>query len=226
MCSWYVYFGNPDIRLGKGGLRRFLLWAPWFLNKTVAQHRAAVELRVLKERAREVGKRRQRYDVRVPEEHHHPEEAGLTSPLPWAEADVADAAGDDEEDSVVGNDQFGVALALAAPDRRPDSRRRAAILKPRTLDDYFQGKVTKWVKDAGDDVPVFSAAIMAAPGAEQEAIDLAREALAALEGRPTIVVVDIPRTSSTTSCESSNPTSAPRSRSSTRVHQRRSCTGS
>ncbi|KAF8725738.1 hypothetical protein HU200_020288 [Digitaria exilis] len=187
----YVYFSSSDIHLGRGGLRRFLLWAPWFLNKTVAQHRAAVELRALKERAREVGERRQRYDVRIPEKHHLAE-AGLTSPLPWAEADADDAAGVDEEDDfVLRDDQSGVAQGM--PPHLLGHAGRVAILKPRTLDDYFQSKVPELMaRDDSDDTMV-SAAVMAAPGADQEAVDLAWEALAVEEGRHTVVVVDIPR---------------------------------
>ena len=62
----YLYRGNPDIHLGGDRLRRYLRWFPWFLHKMVAQHRAASELSVLKERAREIGKQRLRYGVEVP----------------------------------------------------------------------------------------------------------------------------------------------------------------
>ena len=56
-----MYSGNPDIHRAKGRLRRYLWWVYWFLRKLVAQHRAAVELRQLKDRARDVGERRLRY---------------------------------------------------------------------------------------------------------------------------------------------------------------------
>ncbi|XP_020397872.2 disease resistance protein Pik-2 [Zea mays] len=61
----YVYRGNPDVHLRRSGLLRYLLWPPWFVRKMFAQHDAAGQLRVLKDRAREVGERRMRYDVKV-----------------------------------------------------------------------------------------------------------------------------------------------------------------
>ena len=51
----YLYRGNPDIHRARGGLRGYLWWATWFLHKLVAQHRAAQQLRLLKERARDGG---------------------------------------------------------------------------------------------------------------------------------------------------------------------------
>ncbi|XBI67779.1 hypothetical protein VPH35_047075 [Triticum aestivum] len=48
----YLYRGNPDIHRARGGLRGYLWWTTWFLHKLVAQHRAAQQLRLLKERAR------------------------------------------------------------------------------------------------------------------------------------------------------------------------------
>jgi hypothetical protein len=62
----YLYRGNPDIHLGKGFFERYLRWVPWFVKKKVAQHRAALELGKLKDRARDVGERRTRYGVEVP----------------------------------------------------------------------------------------------------------------------------------------------------------------
>ncbi|KAE8767473.1 Disease resistance protein RPM1 [Hordeum vulgare] len=40
----YLYRGNPDVHRARGGLRRYLWWATWFLHKLVAQHRAAEQL--------------------------------------------------------------------------------------------------------------------------------------------------------------------------------------
>ena len=57
----YLYRGNPELHLARGGLRRYVAWLPWFLHKMVAQHRAAIQLRVLRERARDIGERRLRY---------------------------------------------------------------------------------------------------------------------------------------------------------------------
>ncbi|CAL5034664.1 unnamed protein product [Urochloa decumbens] len=57
----YLYRQNPDIHLTKSGIRRYLGWAPcWLLHKMVAQHRAAAQLRKLKERVHDIGERRLR----------------------------------------------------------------------------------------------------------------------------------------------------------------------
>ncbi|KQJ85615.2 hypothetical protein BRADI_4g00620v3 [Brachypodium distachyon] len=63
----YLYRGDPELHRSKAGLRRYLYlwWAPWLMRKTLAQHRAAGQLRKLKERAREIGERRLRYGVEV-----------------------------------------------------------------------------------------------------------------------------------------------------------------
>uniref|UniRef100_A0A0D9VQC5 Disease resistance N-terminal domain-containing protein n=1 Tax=Leersia perrieri TaxID=77586 RepID=A0A0D9VQC5_9ORYZ len=57
----YLYSGNPEIHRAKSRLRRHLWWVYWSLRKLVAQRRAAVQLRQLKDRARDVGERRLRY---------------------------------------------------------------------------------------------------------------------------------------------------------------------
>ncbi|KAF8758195.1 hypothetical protein HU200_010632 [Digitaria exilis] len=169
----YVYFSSSDIHLGRGGLRRFLLWAPWFLNKTVAQHRAAVELRALKARAREVGERRQRYDVRIPEKHHL-QRPGYFGPLHGQRRTPDDAAGVDEEER------------LRPPECPPHllgHAGRVAILKPRTLDDYFQSKVPELMArdDSDDTMQTRRPSISHGKPWPVE------------EGRHTVVVVDIPR---------------------------------
>ncbi|XP_014757287.1 uncharacterized protein LOC100822285 isoform X2 [Brachypodium distachyon] len=63
----YLYRGDPELHRSKAGLRRYLYlwWAPWLMRKMLAQHRAAGQLRELKERAREIGERRLRYGVEV-----------------------------------------------------------------------------------------------------------------------------------------------------------------
>ncbi|KAE8788258.1 Disease resistance protein RPM1 [Hordeum vulgare] len=40
----YLYRGNPDVHRARGGLRRYLWWATWFLHKLVVQHLAAEQL--------------------------------------------------------------------------------------------------------------------------------------------------------------------------------------
>ena len=61
----YLYRGNPDIHRAKGRFQRYLWWVYWSLHKLFAQHRAAIRLRQLKERARDVCERRLRYGVEV-----------------------------------------------------------------------------------------------------------------------------------------------------------------
>ncbi|XP_062213972.1 uncharacterized protein LOC133915000 [Phragmites australis] len=125
----YLYRRNPDIHRTRGGLRRYLWWVSWFLHKLVAQHRAAVHLRQLKDRARDVGERRLRYGVEVPAKSV----AGQSSSA-RAAAPGGYAAGDDEED---GDDQLVVATAT-------DHSGPRAFIRPRTLDDYVEAKLLEW----------------------------------------------------------------------------------
>ncbi|KAF8648954.1 hypothetical protein HU200_064448 [Digitaria exilis] len=143
----YLYRGNPDIHRAKGGLRRYLWWVPWFLHKLVAQHRAAIQLRELKDRARDVGERRLRYGVEVPAKSAAGQSTPVASHGLTSAASLAPslthaasphpaggyAAGDDEED---GDDQ---PLAAALTDY---SDQRA--LFSRTLDDYVKAKLWEW----------------------------------------------------------------------------------
>ncbi|KAL6624316.1 hypothetical protein ACP70R_031637 [Stipagrostis hirtigluma subsp. patula] len=111
----YLYRGNPDIQRARGKIRRYLWWVYWFLHKMVAQHRAAIQLGELKERARDVGERRLRYGVEVPAKslvagQSSLEASAASTSLAQAAAPSAAggyAAGDDEED---GDDQIMVAV--------------------------------------------------------------------------------------------------------------------
>ncbi|XP_062230625.1 uncharacterized protein LOC133928346 [Phragmites australis] len=161
----YLYRGNPDIHLAKGGLWRYLLWAPWFLRKMVAQHRAAEQLRELKERARHVGERRLRYGVEVPAKESSTAGQSSTAPSP---------ADDDEEDG----DNQEVTTVTHHSDR--PSR---ALFEIPTLDDYLERKLVEWMKQvergntgaAAGSIP--SIAIVT-PDTDKYARALAREALA------------------------------------------------
>ena len=92
----YLYRGNRDIHRARGGLRGMLWWATWFPHKLVAQQRAAEQLRVLKERARDVGERRLRYGVEVPNKSEKGQRASSSS---WRAAVAGGyVAGDDDEE--------------------------------------------------------------------------------------------------------------------------------
>ncbi|XP_044359200.1 disease resistance protein Pik-2-like [Triticum aestivum] len=124
----YLYRRNPDIHGARGGLEGYLWWAPWFLRKLAAQHRAADQLRKLKERARDVSKRRLRYGVEVPAKSGEGQSASSSS---WAAA-----AEDDEEDS------DGQLMRAMATGGHSGPR---AFIQPRTLDDYVKAKLWEWI---------------------------------------------------------------------------------
>ncbi|KAF8660951.1 hypothetical protein HU200_057331 [Digitaria exilis] len=59
----YLRRGDPEFYRARGGRWRYLWWASWLVQKMVAQHSAAMRLHELKERARDVGKRRLRKKI-------------------------------------------------------------------------------------------------------------------------------------------------------------------
>ncbi|KAF8673456.1 hypothetical protein HU200_049024 [Digitaria exilis] len=133
----YLYSGNPEIHRAKSKLRRHLWWVYWFLRKLYAQHRAAVHLQQLKERARDVGERRLRYGVEVPGKSA---EAVAKSLGRGASAMPGGGGGGDEEDEDQLVGPWGI---MAAGDS--GGGRRASI-EPRTLDDYVEAKLWEWVR--------------------------------------------------------------------------------
>ncbi|XP_062230681.1 uncharacterized protein LOC133928385 [Phragmites australis] len=181
----YLYRGNPDIHLAKGGLWRYLLWAPWFLRKMVAQHRAAEQLRELKERARDVGERRLRYGVEVPAKEK--EVAGQSSTAPLSSA-APSPAEDDEED---GDNQ-----EVTTVTHHSDRPSRAFFELP-TLDDYLERKLVEWMKkvergNTGAATGSIPSIAIVAPNAK-DAGALANEALAVAKTHfQRSVLVDIP----------------------------------
>ncbi|KAL6619740.1 hypothetical protein ACP70R_034879 [Stipagrostis hirtigluma subsp. patula] len=185
----YLYRGNPDVQRARGRIRRYLWWVYWFLHKLVAQHQAAIQLRELKERARDVGERRLRYGVEVPAKsaaaEQSPRAAGRSS---WAQPFAPAAAGgyatgDDEDD---GDDQYMLATATHHSGRR-------AYFVPRTVDEYVKAKLLEWVQRIpGGAVVTLSTAVMASAAYQLDVLDLARETLVSLSGcYDCVVLVDI-----------------------------------
>ncbi|WVZ90363.1 hypothetical protein U9M48_036670 [Paspalum notatum var. saurae] len=192
----YLYRGNPEIHRARGGLRRYLWWAPWFLQKLVAQHRAAIQLRLLKDRAQHVGERRLRYGVQVPGkslpgEQSPPGVEGLAVAVPSssAQATIAgsgDASGDDEEDG--SGDQL-VAVAMATTTEYYFGPR--AFFQPRTLDEYVKAKLLDWIYGIPWEAVVTLSIAIVAPDADKEALALAYETLVHPPAYHCGVLVDI-----------------------------------
>ncbi|KAL6897951.1 hypothetical protein ACP4OV_006910 [Aristida adscensionis] len=172
----YLYRGNPDIHRARGGLRRFLWWLPWFLQKLAAQRRAAVQLRLLKERARDVGERRLRYGVKVPATtgHQSPTAAGLAAapgsaaakPAAAAAAAAGGGAGDvTDQDNDDDDDDGGAVERLGGP-KTP----RALFLQPRTLEEHVKAKLLNLlrVRESPERAGVRQSIAIVAPDAEQQ----------------------------------------------------------
>nr|ABA94704.2 Leucine Rich Repeat family protein, expressed [Oryza sativa Japonica Group] len=144
----YLYSGNPEIHRAKGRLRRHLWWAYWYLRKMVAQHRAAIQLCQLKDRARDVGERRMRYGVEVP----------ATTKAAAPDAEGGYAAGDDED--------------------YEDHSARRAVYEPPALEDYVNAKLLEWAEEIPPDaIETLSIAIVAPDTDNKEVLDLARDTL-------------------------------------------------
>jgi hypothetical protein len=174
----YLYRGNRDIHRAKGGVWSCLWWAPWFVQKMVAQHRAATQLRELKDRSRDVGERRLRYGVEVPAKAKAAA-AGQPSSLPGHPSSHPAAGGgaaDDHADDAAGDDDD-----YEDEEDDPEARRRAGLLvEPRALEDYFQEKLRQWMRDIRRfslSIKMPSIAVVAPDTADAGAI-VAQEALA------------------------------------------------
>lgn len=129
----YLQSGDLAVHLARGGLRRYVWWTYWLVQKMVAQHRAAMRLRELKDRVSDVGKRRRRYGVEIP-----PPPSSSTPSQGAAAAAAPDAAEDADDDDDDDDTQNQVAAAAGGP----DPRRRA--LEPRTLEDFCAEKLADW----------------------------------------------------------------------------------
>ncbi|KAJ1276721.1 hypothetical protein BS78_05G236200 [Paspalum vaginatum] len=124
----YLRRGDPAIHRARSGLRRYAMWAYWLVQEMIAQHSAAIRLRELKERARDVGTRRLRYGVELPGKS--------------ADSDTGreDKEGEDDDD-----DDYDDAQNLAAvEDDTSDPRRRAQ--QPSSLEDYCARKLGDWLE--------------------------------------------------------------------------------
>jgi len=159
----YRYYGDPDIHRARDGLRRYIWWLPWFVRKVAAQHDAAIRLRELKDQARDIGERRQRYGVEVPAKALMGlsiSAAGSGSPpftVPVPFDDV-----DDEAEQAVSSSEEAVHGA------------RRAVLEARSLDDYFRGKLDDWMQDAKKGKnKTMSVAIIAPKILEKDVLDVA-----------------------------------------------------
>uniref|UniRef100_M8CBX3 Disease resistance RPP13-like protein 4 n=1 Tax=Aegilops tauschii TaxID=37682 RepID=M8CBX3_AEGTA len=125
----YLYRGDPALHLPKEGPGRYLRWAPWLLRKLLAQHRAAGQLRELKDRAQDIGNRRMRYGVEVKTESSS-SGAGLTESL------LLSATQDHEEEEEDDDDQHG-----------DDPLKVALSMTTMWMDkeDYFRRRLDDWI---------------------------------------------------------------------------------
>jgi hypothetical protein len=163
----------------KGRLWCYLWWVYWFLRKLLAQHRAAVQLHQLKDRARDVGERRLRYGVDVPGKS----KAGLAAMASSSSARGGyEAAARDDNEEEDGDNQLVSTRATSSS---------------RTLDDYVKAKLREWIEgvptNAGES---WSVVVTVAPYTYQDLHALLQEIWVSNKskgiGYQRIVLIDIP----------------------------------
>ncbi|XP_044962391.1 uncharacterized protein LOC123413520 [Hordeum vulgare subsp. vulgare] len=167
----YLYRGNPELHLARGGLRRYVFWLPWFVHKMVAQRRAAVQLHALKERARDIGERRARYGVEIPAaaaSRQSPTGSGAETSSSTNQGGRIYAASEDEEED--GDDQL-----VAAKEAAGHSVVKGAFFEPRLPEENVRVKLAEWMEDVmrhytTEDESMPSVAIVAPDNAETLAI--------------------------------------------------------
>ncbi|KAF8650259.1 hypothetical protein HU200_064017 [Digitaria exilis] len=158
----YLQRGNPAAHryyLSGSLLQRIACWAPWMVDKLLAQHYAANQLRELRRRAHDVGQRRLRYGVEVPKQptgtaaeeattavassstlsNKTAAEAPVTAAPPAAVQEDNEVEGDEDQSDGEGGPYDGYEAAKTAA-----VRRRA--LEPHSLDDYCVEKILEWLE--------------------------------------------------------------------------------
>ena len=168
----YLYRRDPEIHRVRG----HFWWLFWLPHKMAAQHHAAIQLRRLKDRAREVSDRRLRYGATM-----MPRQVALAA----AEASSSSASGSggyagDEDDDNDDDDDDGGDNHTTASDHSRRRRSGCFLLEPPTLDDYFQEKLREWIDKVTEEEIVMTAslAIVAAPDSHKDdAVSLAHQTL-------------------------------------------------
>ncbi|KAM3206964.1 hypothetical protein ACQJBY_062258 [Aegilops geniculata] len=176
----YLSRSSRDIHRARGGLWRCAWWVPWFVQMMAAQHRTAIQLRSLRDRVRDIGEWRLRYNVEFPAKWtgagQLPEGTELAVPASMLPLMHVAASRDNEEDS------------------DDHSRPRGAFLEPRSLED----KLADWMKNvvrrhSANEKSIPSVAVVAPD--KEETLGIAREASAMWKkhcSRGRTVSVDIP----------------------------------
>ncbi|XP_048541652.1 uncharacterized protein LOC125520709 [Triticum urartu] len=172
----YLSRSSRDIHRARGGLRRFAWWFPWFMQMMAAQHRTAIKLRALRDRVRDVGERRLRYNVELPASWAGAgqlpagtELAVAASLLPPMHVAASYTAwGGNEED---GDDT--VAVYHSVP--------RRAFFQPPTPEDNVRAKLSDWIQNVAQgnlyhEKSIPSVAVVAPD--KEETLAIAIEALA------------------------------------------------
>jgi hypothetical protein len=161
----YLRRGDPAVYRARGGRWRYLWWASWLVQKMVAQHNVAIRLGELKERARDVGKRRLRYGVEIPQK-----EAWGSAAVPSSSSQAPAAAATTEEEEEDHQNQASVAADGSDPHLRP--------LEPRLLEEYCAEKLANWLQlQAETNVSTVSSIAIVAPDDTEDSGAIAREAL-------------------------------------------------